>query len=49
MRLYTAGHDHSGIVYVHQQRFGVGEIIRRLKLLDELLTQADMINHVEFL
>ena len=45
----VAAHDHSGIIYVHQQRFGVGEIIRRLKLLDELLTQADMVNHVEFL
>jgi hypothetical protein len=45
----AAGHDHSGIIYVHQQRFGVGESIRRLKLLDGLLTQADMYNHVEFL
>ena len=45
----AAGHDHSGIVYAHQQRFRVGEIIRRLKVLDELLTQTDMDNHVEFL
>ncbi len=45
----AARHEHSGIIYVHQQRFGVGEIIRRLKVLNELLTQADMHSHVEFL
>jgi len=45
----AAGHDHNGIIYVHQQRFGLGEIVRRLKLLNELLTQAEMLNHVEFL
>ncbi len=45
----AAGHEHSGIVYTHQQRFGMGEIIRRLKVLDELLTQTDMDNHVELL
>ena len=45
----AAAHDHSGIIYLHQQRFRLGEIIRRLKVLDELLTQGDMYNHVEFL
>lgn len=41
--------EHKGIVYVHQQKYSVGGLIRRLKLLCDLAEQKDMINHVEFL
>lgn len=41
--------EHKGIVYVHQQKYRVGDLIRRLKLLGDIAEQKDMVNHVEFL
>jgi hypothetical protein len=41
--------NHYGIIYSHQKDYGVGECIRRLKLLAILLTAEDMISHIEFL
>jgi predicted nuclease of predicted toxin-antitoxin system len=41
--------EHKGIVYVHQQKYRVGYLIRRLKLLWDIAKQKDMVNHVEFL
>jgi predicted nuclease of predicted toxin-antitoxin system len=43
------GQPHSGIIYVHSQKLGLGEMIRRLKVITELLTEDDFHNHVEFL
>ena len=43
------GQPHGGIIYVHQQKLGLGEMIRRLKVLTELLTEDDFHNHIEFL
>ncbi len=40
---------HKGIVYIHQQKYGIGDLIRRLKLLWEIAEQEDMLNHIEFL
>lgn len=40
---------HRGIVYIHQQKYGIGDLIRRLKLLWEIAEQEDMLNHIEFL
>lgn len=40
---------HKGIIYVHQQKYNVGDLIRRLKLLWDIAEQKDMLNHVEFL
>lgn len=45
----ATGQSHSGIIYVHQQKLNLGEIIRRLKLITELLTENDFLNHIEFL
>ncbi len=42
-------YDHKGIVYVHQQKYGVGDLIRKLKSLWDVAEQADFRNHVEFL
>ena len=42
-------YDHKGIVYVHQQKYGVGDLIRKLKLLWDVAEQEDFRNHVEFL
>lgn len=41
--------EHKGIVYVHQQKYSVGGLIRGLKLLWDIAEQKDMVNQVEFL
>ncbi|MGR3318790.1 MAG: DUF5615 family PIN-like protein [Candidatus Anammoxibacter sp.] len=38
---------HKGIAYVHQQKYSVGNLIRRLKLLWDIAEQKDMANHVD--
>ncbi len=43
------GKSHYGVVYCHQKDYGIGECIRRLRLLTTILTAEDMINHIEFL
>jgi len=43
------GKTHYGVIYSHQKDYGIGECIRRLKLLTIILTAEDMINHIEFL
>ncbi len=42
-------HNHKGLVYVHQQKYSVGNLIRKLKLLWDIAEQKEMANHVEFL
>jgi len=41
--------EHKGIVFVHQQKYSIGDLIRNLKLLWDVVEQKDMKNHVEFL
>ncbi len=41
--------EHAGIVYIHQQKYSIGDLIRNLKLLWDIVEQKDMNNHVEFL
>jgi predicted nuclease of predicted toxin-antitoxin system len=45
----TMNFEHKGIVYVHQQKYGVGDLVRRLKLLWEIADSENLLNHVEFL
>ena len=40
---------HYGVIYCHQNAYGIGDCIRNLKILVAVLTQEDMINHIEFL
>lgn len=40
---------HSGVVYVHQQKYPVGDLIRNLKLLWDIVDTEEMKNHIEFL
>ena len=49
LRLHAAGEPHPGIAYCHQQTRSIGEIIRGLVLIWELLDPADVANRVEFL
>lgn len=48
LRLHAAGIGHAGIAYASQQ-MPVGQIVRGLMLLYQVLAPADMRNHVEFL
>ena len=48
LRLHAQGVSHSGIVYTHQQT-PIGEIIRGLMLICQILEVEEMRNHVEFL
>ncbi len=40
---------HSGIVYTHQQKYSIGDFIRNLKLLWDIVEAEEMKNHIEFL
>ncbi len=40
--------NHAGIVYAHQ-RTGIGEVVRGLMLIYQVMEMAEMENHVEFL
>ena len=48
LRLHNEGRHHSGIIYA-PMRLPVGEIIRGLLLIHELLTPEEMTGHIEFL
>ena len=48
LRLHTAGVGHAGIVYAPQGT-SIGEIIRGLMLVYEVLDSSEMRNHVEFI
>jgi hypothetical protein len=52
-RLHTqwvsAGREHGGIILAPQQRYSVGEQLRRILRLRATVTAASMRNHVEFL
>ena len=48
-RWLVAGRDHAGIVLFPQQRYAVGEIVRRLLHLRNALTAEDMRNRLEWL
>jgi hypothetical protein len=49
LRMHAAGVAHAGIVYCHQQSRSVGEIIRGLVVIWEILDPEDMRGRVEFL
>ena len=49
LRVHAAGEPHPGIVYCHQQTRSVGEIIRGLVLIWEVLEREEMQNHVEYI
>lgn len=49
LRLHDQGIEHPGIVYCHQQSRSIGEMIRALELIWEVLEAEDMRNKVEFI
>ena len=48
LRLHAAGVGHAGIVYVPRE-LPIGDVIRGLMLIVQVLDSEDMIGHVEFL
>ena len=48
LRLHTAGHEHSGIVYAPQGT-PMGDVIRGLVLIHQILDAEEMVGHIEFL
>ncbi|MFE1744830.1 DUF5615 family PIN-like protein [Coleofasciculus sp. H7-2] len=49
LRLHQAGVEHAGITYCHQGSRSIGDILRGLILIWELLEPEDMRDRVEFL
>lgn len=47
--LATSGEPHAGIAFCSATKYSIGELIRILLLVHEVLTPEDMENHVEFL
>ena len=43
------GKEHCGIIFTHQKDYNIGECIRRLKIIVDVLSPEEMKNHVEFL
>lgn len=48
LRLHSKGAQHCGIVYAHQ-RTPIGNIIRGIMLVCQVLDSNEMKNHIEFL
>ena len=48
LRLHASGRQHAGIVYTHQGA-AIGDIIRGLMLIHQLLDAKEMENNVEYL
>jgi len=49
LRLHAIGAAHAGIVYCPQQTRSLGEMIRLLVLMWELLEPGDLRGHIEYL
>jgi predicted nuclease of predicted toxin-antitoxin system len=49
LRLHAQGSAHCGIAYCHQQSMSLGELLRRLILIHDLLSPEEIAGKVEFL
>jgi predicted nuclease of predicted toxin-antitoxin system len=49
LRLAASGADHAGVAYGHRDTRSIGEMIRVLLLMYEVLSAEEMMNRVEFL
>jgi len=41
--------DHNGIIFAHSKNVSIGQCVRGVELIANILTDKDMKNHVEFL
>ncbi len=49
LRYLTEGKPHAGIILANQQRYSVGEVMRKILLIATARTAVDMENRIEFL
>lgn len=49
LRMADRDSDHCGIVYCHRTAYSIGEMIRRLILVYEVLSESEISGQVEFL
>ncbi|GJM41715.1 MAG: hypothetical protein DHS20C20_19970 [Ardenticatenaceae bacterium] len=49
LRMASQGDNHAGIAYCHKDSRSIGEIIRALQLIYDVLTPAEMTNQIEYL
>ena len=49
LAFHQRGIEHYGLVYCHQNSRSIGEIVRGLILIWEVLEPLDMQNHIEFI
>jgi len=49
LRLHSEGVAHAGIAYCRQGTLSIGEIIRSLTLIHDLLTEEEMVSKIEYL
>jgi len=49
LRLHAQGVTHAGIAYCQQQSMPIGEMLRRVILIHDLLSAEEMAGRVEFL
>lgn len=49
LKLHAHGVTHAGIAYCQQQSMSVGEMLRRVVLIHDLLSPEEMASRVEFL
>jgi hypothetical protein len=49
LRLHAQGAAHAGIAYCPQQSMSIGEMLRRVILIHDLLSTEEMTGRVEFL
>ena len=47
--LHAAGVEHAGIIYCHQQKYGVGELLQMLLLANACFDLDELRGRVEFL
>jgi len=48
LRFASHGQDHAGIAFCRRSRLSVGQIIRGLLLIHEVLSPSEMVGRVEF-
>ncbi|MEB3249143.1 MAG: DUF5615 family PIN-like protein [Merismopediaceae bacterium] len=49
LKLHQANIPHSGIAYCHQGSRSIGEVVKTLALIWELVDSEDMVGHIEFI
>jgi predicted nuclease of predicted toxin-antitoxin system len=49
LRMHSLGIAHSGIIYCKQSTRTLGQIVRGLSLICEVMTSEEMVDHLEYL